>query len=66
VKHYTTRNQVIIEMFLAEFREKHLVDDALFLIDSALWLQAPPHRYGLDYRYKNMVIGIVSNVSSKN
>ncbi|TKX52364.1 IS6 family transposase, partial [Halorubrum sp. SP3] len=38
--------------FIAELREKHLVDDALFLVDSAPWLQAAPHRHGLDYRYE--------------
>ncbi|WP_353633913.1 IS6 family transposase (plasmid) [Halobacterium sp. NMX12-1] len=47
-----TRNQAITEMFLAELREKHLVDDAVFLVDSAPWLQAALHRHGLDYRYE--------------
>ena len=27
-------------MLLAELREKHLVDDAIFLVDGAPWLQA--------------------------
>jgi len=38
------RIQATTEMFLAESREKYLVDDALFLVDSAPWLQAslPP------------------------
>lgn len=35
VKLAPTRNQVITEMFLAKLREKHLIDDALFLVDSA-------------------------------
>jgi len=35
VKLSPTRNQAITEMFLAELREKHLVDDAVFLVDSA-------------------------------
>ena len=52
VKLAPTRNQAISEMFLAELREKHLVDDALFLVDSAPWLQAALHRHGLDYRYE--------------
>ena len=39
-------------MFLAELREKHLISDALFLVDSALWPQAALHRHGLDYRYE--------------
>ncbi len=52
VKLSPTRNQAITEMFLAELREKHLIDDALFLADSAPWLQAALHRHGLDYRYE--------------
>ena len=52
VKLSPTRNQAITEMFLAELCEKHLVDDALFLVDSAPWLQAALHRHGLDYRYE--------------
>jgi len=52
VKFSPTRNQAITEMFLAELREKHLVDDALSLVDSAPWLQAVPHRHGLDYNYE--------------
>ncbi|QZP37522.1 IS6 family transposase [Halobaculum magnesiiphilum] len=47
-----TRNQAITEMFLSELREKHLVDDAVFLVDSAPWLQAALHRHDLDYRYE--------------
>ncbi len=39
-------------MFLAELRDKHLVYDALFLVDSALWLQAVLRRQGLDYKYE--------------
>jgi transposase-like protein len=30
-------------MFLTELREKHLVDNALFLVDSTPWLQAALH-----------------------
>jgi transposase-like protein len=52
VKLSPTRNQAMTEMFLSELREKHLVDDALFLVDSAPWLQAALHRHGLDYRCK--------------
>jgi len=44
VKLSPTRNQSITEMFLAELRERHLVNDALFLVDSAPWLQATLHR----------------------
>ncbi len=52
VKLSPTRNQAIIEIFPTELREKHLVDNAVFPIDSAPWLQAALHRYGLDYRYE--------------
>jgi transposase-like protein len=52
VKLSPTRDLAITEMFLAELCEKHLVDDALFLVDSAPWLQAALHRHGLDYRYE--------------
>jgi transposase-like protein len=44
---------VISELFPVELREKHLVDDVLFLVDSASWLQATLYRDGLDYRYEN-------------
>jgi transposase-like protein len=37
---FPTRNLAISETFLAGLREKHLVDDALFLADSVPWLQA--------------------------
>ncbi|QKY21236.1 IS6 family transposase [Halolamina sp. CBA1230] len=52
VKLSPTRNQAVTEMFLAELRDKHLVDDALFLVDSAAWLKTALHRHGLDYRYE--------------
>jgi putative transposase len=52
VKLSPTRNQLVTEIFLPELREKHLVDDAVFLVDSAPWLQAALHRHGLDYRYE--------------
>ena len=35
MKLYPTRNLAITEIFLAELQEKHLIDDALFLVDSA-------------------------------
>ncbi|GGL65107.1 IS6 family transposase [Halocalculus aciditolerans] len=52
VKLAPTRNQAITEMFLAELRDKHLVDDAVSLVDSPLWMQAALHRRGFDYRYE--------------
>jgi transposase-like protein len=53
-------------MFLAELREKHLVDDALFLVDSAPWLQAALTDTASITDTKNMVIGMPSNVSFEN
>jgi len=41
---------IITEMFPAELREKHLVNDALYLVESAPWLQAALHHHGLGYR----------------
>ncbi|ELY84073.1 IS240-type transposase (ISH102) [Natrinema altunense JCM 12890] len=45
VKLSPTTNQAITEMFLAELRDKQLVD-------SASWLQAVLHQHSLDYRYE--------------
>jgi transposase-like protein len=50
VKLSPTGNQVIPQMFLAELREKHLVDDALFLVDSPPWLQVTLHRHDLRFQ----------------
>ncbi len=44
VKLSPTRNQAITEMFLAELREKHLVDDAVFLVDALQHLQTALQR----------------------
>ncbi len=52
VKLAPTRTQAITEMFLTELREKHLVGDALFLVDSGPWLHAALHRHGLRFQYK--------------
>jgi transposase-like protein len=38
-------------MFLTELREKHLFDNAIFLINSVSWLQAACHRYSLRFQY---------------
>ena len=50
-----TRTQALTEMFLSELREKHLVDDAVFLIDKAPWLQAALHRHGLRFQHETHV-----------
>jgi len=49
---FPTRNQAITEMFLAELRDKHLVNDALFLVDSAPWSKPTLHRHSLDSQYE--------------
>jgi len=51
VRLYSTRTQALTEMFLSELREKHLVDDAIFLVDGAPWLQAACHRLGLRFQH---------------
>ena len=38
-------------MFLSDLREKHQVDDAIFLVDGAPWLQAACHRDGLRFQH---------------
>ncbi|MEZ3163925.1 IS6 family transposase [Halorubrum sp. RMP-47] len=47
VRLYSTRNSAVSSMFLSELREKHQVDDAVFLVDGAPWLHAACHRHGL-------------------
>jgi transposase-like protein len=51
VRLFPTRTLALTEMFLAELREKHLVDDATFLVDGAPWLQAACHRHGLRFQH---------------
>jgi transposase-like protein len=45
-----TTNSVLVQQFLAELREKHDVDDALFLIDGSHSLKDGCSRHGLDLR----------------
>ena len=67
VKLSPTRNQAITEIFLAELRDKHLVDDAIFLVDSAPWLQVALHRHMASITdTKNTAIETASNVSFEN
>ncbi len=47
-----TRTNVISCAFFAELREKHDVDDAVFLIDGAPQLKDACSRHGLDFRYE--------------
>ncbi|WP_299268677.1 IS6 family transposase [Halorientalis sp.] len=47
-----TRTNVIARTFFAELREKHDVDDAVFLVDGAAPLKDACQRHGLDFRYE--------------
>jgi transposase-like protein len=49
VRLFPTRTLALTEMFRTELREKHLVDDATFLVDGAPWLQAACHRHRLRF-----------------
>jgi len=51
VRLFPTRTSALTEMFLTELREKHLVDDAIFLVDGAPWLQAAYHRHSLRFQH---------------
>ena len=48
---YPTRTSTVSSMFLSELHEKHQVDDAVFLVDGAPWLQAACHRHGLRFQH---------------
>jgi len=43
---------VIADQFFAELREKHEVDNAIFLVDDAVPLQRACRKHGLDFRYE--------------
>ncbi|AUX10452.1 ISH14-type transposase [Halalkaliarchaeum desulfuricum] len=45
-----TTNSVLVQQFLAQHREKHDVDDAVFLTDGSLSLKDACTRHGLDLR----------------
>jgi len=49
-------------MFIIELREKRDVNNAVFLIDGSHLLKDACRRHSLDFRYKNIEIGIVLNV----
>jgi transposase-like protein len=51
VRLYPTRTSAISSMFLSELREKHQVDNAIFLGGGAPWLQAACHRHGLRFQH---------------
>ncbi|ELZ41971.1 IS240-type transposase (ISH102) [Halorubrum californiense DSM 19288] len=48
----TTRTNVIADQFFAEIREKHDVDDAIFLVGGAVPLHRACEKHGLDFRYE--------------
>jgi transposase-like protein len=47
-----TTNSVIARAFVAELREKHDVDNAVFLIDGSHSLKDACRRHSLDFRYE--------------
>jgi len=47
-----TRTNVIADLFFAKLREKHDVDDTIFLVDGAVPLQRACRKHGLDSRYE--------------
>jgi len=47
-----TRTNVIAHGFFTELREKHDVDDAVFLVDGSTPSNAACSRHGLDFRYE--------------
>jgi Transposase and inactivated derivatives len=47
-----TRTNVIADQFFANLREKHDVDDAIFLVDGAVPLQQACRKRDLDFRYE--------------
>jgi putative transposase len=49
---FTTTTTALTERFLQELREKHDVDDAVFLVDGAKHLQTALQRVGLRFQYE--------------
>ena len=47
-----TRTNVIADQFFAELREKHDVDDAIFLVDGAVPLHRACEKHGLDFQIR--------------
>jgi putative transposase len=47
-----TRTNVIARTFFAELREKHAVEEAVFLVDGSHSLQNACHRHGFDFSYE--------------
>lgn len=66
VRQFPIRSQALTEMFLAELCDKHLVDDAIFLVDGAPRLQAACIATASASNTSPTGIGTPSNASSKN
>ena len=49
---FTTTTTALTEHFLQELREKHDVENAVFLVDGAKHLHAALHRVGLRFQYE--------------
>ncbi|WP_225335934.1 IS6 family transposase [Halomicrobium urmianum] len=47
-----TKTNVLARAFFTELREKHDVDDAVFLVDGATPLKDACQRHGLDFKYE--------------
>jgi transposase-like protein len=60
---FTTVKTALTERFLQELREKHGIEDAVFLVDGATHLQTAPTEQGSDFGPNVTEIGIASNVS---
>jgi len=50
IRLFSTTTTALTEIFLRELREKHNVEDALFLVDDAPHLKAALHRTGLRFQ----------------
>ncbi|SDY46060.1 DDE domain-containing protein [Halopenitus persicus] len=55
VRLFSTRTSALTEIFLAELQKNHLIDDAIFLVDGAPWLQAACHRHL--HRFQHVIYG---------
>lgn len=62
---FPTRAQTLTETFFEELREKRLVDDALFLVDSAPSLQASLYHRRFRFQHSTRGSGIPSNAPSR-
>ena len=52
VKLGTAQNLGLSEIFFRELREKHDVENAVFLVDGAQWLQEALRRHGLQFQHE--------------